>query len=375
MMINMLPVGDDFGRRLAGLMPTLAKMITVGKLQLAVVVVVDGLGYANLHTARNSAPFLANCKRRRITTVAPSTTGAALASITTGTLPAEHGLLGYRIYNPAAGQITQTLKQWDAIADVRSWQRQQTVFERLTAAGYTAQVFGRPAHAASKFTSAVLTGATYYGAQRITERFQVLQQQLDTALLNGESGIFYIYVDELDKIAHHEGLYSAQYLSRLQQLDTALADLRIPDVCGLVLTADHGMVDIPAHRKLILEDVFSLPAYTQIGGEPRHRHFYLADPEQAETVATDLQLRVGASAWVGTRSQWVDAGVYGDFSANPQHLERIGDVILVPRKRLAYHTQTQPNELSLHAQHGGFDEDETGVPLICLGAVQAIQFM
>ncbi|WP_193787066.1 alkaline phosphatase family protein, partial [Leucobacter japonicus] len=74
-----------------------------------VMVVVDGLGHANLTAVKGHAPTLARLQRRRIETVAPSTTGAALTTLTTGALPGEHGLIGYRIRHPRLGLVT-TLK-------------------------------------------------------------------------------------------------------------------------------------------------------------------------------------------------------------------------------------------------------------------------
>ena len=49
--------------------------------------VIDGLGWHQLQARAHLAPTLTGLTGRSITTVAPSTTSAALTSITTGFLP------------------------------------------------------------------------------------------------------------------------------------------------------------------------------------------------------------------------------------------------------------------------------------------------
>ena len=59
--------------------------------------VLDGLGWEQLRSRSAAAPNLAALAGGPITTVAPSTTAAALTSISTGVAPGLHGVVGYRI--------------------------------------------------------------------------------------------------------------------------------------------------------------------------------------------------------------------------------------------------------------------------------------
>ena len=61
--------------------------------------VVDGLGWEQLRARAGLAPTLSAAEGidRPITSVAPTTTACALTSITTGRRPSEHGVLGYRL--------------------------------------------------------------------------------------------------------------------------------------------------------------------------------------------------------------------------------------------------------------------------------------
>ncbi len=75
----------------------------------AVVLLVDGLGAAALSARAGHARTLAPAMGRAdvIHTVFPTTTAAALGSLTTGASPGEHGLVGYTILDPANDRIEE----------------------------------------------------------------------------------------------------------------------------------------------------------------------------------------------------------------------------------------------------------------------------
>src|ERR1700722_12340409 len=62
-----------------------------------VLLVVDGVGWAQLQSAPTVVPTINSGTGGAITSVAPTTTACALTSISTGLTPAEHGLVGYRL--------------------------------------------------------------------------------------------------------------------------------------------------------------------------------------------------------------------------------------------------------------------------------------
>ena len=76
-----------------------------------VLLVVDGLGWKQLRSRATLAPTLSAGAGidRAITSIAPTTTAAALTSITTGRPPASHGVLGYRL---AHGDRILNMLRW-----------------------------------------------------------------------------------------------------------------------------------------------------------------------------------------------------------------------------------------------------------------------
>ena len=385
----MLPTTTDNGARLAAILPSglaamargaghaapeelrIASEVTLPALRSFVMIVVDGLGSANLSAAIGHAPTLGRLQRKRIETVAPSTTGAALTSLVTGVLPGEHGLIGYRIRHPELGLIT-TLRDWDGIADRAAWQRARPLFHLAGDIGARAFTIGRPAHASGGLTEAILAGAEYVGGQRIEDRFSAASQ----LLRSGEPAMVYLYIDELDKAAHESGWQSEAWLHRLEQLDGALESLLrgLPGDVGVVVTADHGMVDVAAHQQIVIgADSPLLSGVSDIGGEPRFRALYLGEGADAEEVAQRWQDAEGARAWIFTREEAVRSGAFGSIA--PEVAPRLGDVMVAARKQVAYYSHLDdPRSLSMIGQHGSFTDEERGVPLALAGALAGTGF-
>jgi len=406
-MVLMLPIASDNGARLAAILPTSLAALALGAhrdpvesvleqwaphsraaetdaevreiaeslepVRSLILIVVDGLGWANLRAARDLCPHISGVVgARRVETVIPSTTGAALTTLATGVLPGEHGLIGYRIRHPELG-LRNTLKEWDGISDVRSWQRAVPLWDVANALGRPAVAIGRPAHAVGGLTEAILSGAEYRGAQTIADRFSAA-----TDFLRGGGGIAYLYVDELDRAAHAYGWESERWRSRLVTLDHAFADLmrRLPSDTGVVITADHGVIDVPPHRRMDL-DVILEEAWGQVvavGGEPRLRSLYLADPEQNHAFADAAQEQLGKLAWVGTREEAIAAHWFGETTRDVA--DRLGDVVIAARSQVAFTlTADSPEVRAMVGQHGSLSDEERGIPLIPAGALEGTAFV
>jgi predicted AlkP superfamily pyrophosphatase or phosphodiesterase len=342
------------------------------KVQQAVVILVDGLGAAALRAraghARTLAPLLS--KATTIDAGFPTTTAAALATLATGTLPGVHGLVGYRVRDSANDRVVNQLSGWDDRLDPATWQRSRTMFERAADTNVQAWAIGLPKYADSGFTRAVLRGAEYVAARTMAERFEAAER----ILADPSPSLTYLYIAELDQIAHARGWESPEWTAALEQLDALVAALsrRLASGQGALLTADHGVVDVPASGHVLFDTAPELIAgVSEIGGEPRCLHLYLADSsaEAAEELAERWRSAEGDRAWVATRAEAVAAGWFGE-QVDPDVLPRIGDVLVAARKRVAYYDSRDPQRSgrNMIGQHGSLTAEETRVPLLRFGA-------
>jgi len=339
------------------------------RLEHVVVIVVDGLGAAALRArsghARTLAPMLG--KTTTIDAGFPTTTAAALATLTTGTTPGEHGLVGYRVRD-AAGRLTNQLSGWDDRMDPATWQRSRTVFERATEQGVRARAIGLPKFAGSGFTAAVLRGAEFLGVQSLSERFDVAA----SIVAEAGPGLTYLYVAELDSLAHARGWESPDWTAALETLDALVSAFarRLGPGRGALLTADHGVVDVPESGHILYDTAPELiDGVADVAGEPRMLHLYTAPGASANALAERWRDAEGDRSWVATRAEAIDAGWFGSV-VDDEVAPRIGDVLVAARKRVAYYDGRDPQRTgrNMIGQHGSITPEETRVPLLRFGA-------
>lgn len=240
-----------------------------------------------------------------------------------------------------------------------------TGFERAVDAGLRATAIMPTRYHDSPFTRAVLRGATFVAGATIADRLAAAAQLLTTP---GAPQLIYVYVYELDKAGHAYGSQSEQWTTALEELDAAVRDFVLPQDVGLIVTADHGMIDIPAHGQVIFDSVPELmDGVAHVGGEPRCLQLYVRpDADVAATVSAWRESESDRS-WVVTRQEAIDAGWFG--AVRPEVTSRIGDIVVAARKSIAYYqSSSSPRSRAMVGQHGSWSAAELRVPLIKLGA-------
>lgn len=334
----------------------------------AVVLLVDGLGAAQLAQHAGHARTLAGAQTAKsaIGVGFPTTTAAAITTFTTGTRPGAHGHVGYSVLDPANDRVVNQLSGWDARLDPRTWQRMPTVFEQAETLGVPSFAIGPARYSDSGFTAAALRGAQYLSAASMADRFARTRTVLSTT----RSALVYVYVPELDMAAHRHGVASGEWTAELEELDGELRAFlpALGSRQGLLVTADHGVVDVPESAHVILDPAW-LAGVRHVAGEPRALQLHLDAGVDAEQVAERLRTALGRAAWVATR----DAAVAGDWfgAVDPAVAPRIGDVLVVARTRTAFYTSSDDRGRSMVGQHGALTPEEVAVPLLRFGAFAA----
>ncbi len=334
-------------------------MLALPPMDSYVVFLVDGLGELLLQTHRDEAPYLAGLRGRQLTSGVPSTTATSLTSLGTGLPPGAHGVVGFTSRIPGTDRLLDALR-WDKHVDPRQWQDQPTVFERSRDCGIAATVVSKRVFEGTGLTEASQRGATYVGADTVGER---ISGAVRAATENGS--ITYLYEGELDATGHRRGCGSWAWRHQLAMVDSFAARLReaLPARTGLIVTGDHGMVDVDSERRVdVDEEPQLMEGVSLFGGEARFRHLY-CDIGAVEDVAKGWSDRLGAEAIVLTREQAIDEGWFGSVSSAVR--PRLGDVMVASLGDLAVvSTSRFPYEATLIGLHGSLTEDEMLVPLL-----------
>ena len=329
-----------------------------------VLLVIDGLGWEQLRARAPLAPALSGAAGidRAITSVAPTTTAAALTSITTGRPPADHGILGYRM---ADGERIMNMLRWTLGPGGDSDARRT-----VPVAAFQPIAPFPGAHGPVPVVSKVDFGGTGFTAAHLGDS-PLIDYRVPSSLalevgraLAGGAPFVYAYYDGIDKVAHAYGL-GDHYDAELVAVDRIVADVAgvLPPGAVLLVTADHGQIDVGTRVELLGREAMAMIRF--FSGEGRFRWVH-ARPGAAADLRDLLDERYGDSTWVRTRQELEDDGWFGGRLGDG-FAGRLGDVALVPFEPIAFMDPADTGENRLACRHGSLTTDEMLVPLVALG--------
>jgi hypothetical protein len=189
--------------------------------------------------------------------------------------------------------------------------------------------------------------------------------------LHTDGGLVYGYHPDLDRAGHRCGLASHEWATAAGDVDRLVTRLveGLPADAALVVTADHGQVDIPADRRLDLDTDPRLRAGVLVAaGEPRVRYLYTA-PGACDDVITAWRAVLGDAAWVVARDEAVAAGWFGPVPE--EHLARVGDVVVACHDHnVVVASRSEPPFVAqMVAFHGSYTAAEMRIPLFVVTGV------
>jgi hypothetical protein len=319
-----------------------------------VLLVLDGLGWTQFDARRRFAPTLAGLEGGSISTVAPSTTAAALTSITTGLAPGAHGVIGYRMR--VDGEVLNVLRWQASGRDARASIPPDKVQVHEPFAGHRPPVVTRSEFRETGFTQAHLD-RTRLSGWRVTS---TLVTEVAHLVRRGEPFV-YAYYEGIDKVAHEYGL-SEFYDAELRSADRIVADILevLPPGAVLVVTSDHGQVDVG--DRVITPAPEVLSHVDQQSGEGRFRWLH-ARAGHARHLVEAATAHHADTGWVVPVEQIIDEHWLGPVLIEPAR-RMLGDVALVAREPVSYHDPADGGPFKLIARHGSLTVDEMLVPLL-----------
>ncbi len=381
-------IADLLGCDLPGALPPLPRELWSDwkpGLRRVVLVVLDALGFRALQTrwVRGEGQIFADLARAGrlvpLTSVFPSTTDAALVSLSTGTPPAQHGWLAYMMYLRQMGMAS------NAILLCPMWTRQRdllvdwgldpdnlvpipTLAERLTAAGVTTG-----AVLASFFANSGFSKMLYRGVEEIRTHYHASDLWAQTrhllAKVREKRALLTIYWSGLDTLAHAYGPNTDQWESEFRSVshlvaEEFLAALPAEDRDGtlLLITADHGQIYVPPDKIVTVQDHPQLGQHLMVPimGESRASFVY---PRLGRAEAIREYLDCAFPGWftIVDSSRALEAGLMGK-PVTDETYARAGELLVLPGRNHALQHSHPP--VPLVGRHGGLSAEEMLVPLI-----------
>lgn len=328
-----------------------------------VLFLIDGLGANALDEFAELMPNIMQGKSfGDVRTAFPSTTSTSLATLLTGSLPNEHGMLGYTVRVPHSnGRVLNALK-WDERIDPVLWQPKETFFEIGARNGINVSHVAAKRYEDTGFTRAVFRGAKYRGANLYPDLVSET-----AAALKGTPAFVYLYVNDLDVAGHVAGYGSEKWLAALRMIDNLVGQLRerLPKGTRVWITGDHGMLNV-GQKVVIGRDNLLMTEVSTIAGEPRARHIYLSRPEVSSEIAELWRSELGDLATVYTKADAIDTGLFG-LPISTNFAERIGDIVaMVKDDSILIDPAREKLESAMVGHHGSLTDIESNVPLLQL---------
>lgn len=373
---------------LPGALPTLPQELWAEwtpKLSRVVLIVLDALGLRMLQNrwaGGQGQPFHDLTQTGRLiplTSVFPSTTDAALVSMSTGFPPATHGWLAYTMYLREFGLAANAIllcPVWTRKTDqLLAWGMDpETVLpvpslaQRLTSEGVrTAGLYHSGFHGTG-FSTMLYRGVKQHRRHILASDLWVHLRHM-LAETNGSRAFITAYWSGLDTLAHAYGpdsdLWKAEFDAVSHLLSQQfLGALSAQDREGtlLLITADHGQIHIPPEQVLIADQDPELSQHLMVPvtGESRAAFVYHR-LGRAEAVRDYLVNAFPGWFVVRESAKLLELGLMGKPIADETYA-RAGELIVLPRGARALQAAQSP--FSSVGRHGGLSEEEMLVPLI-----------
>ena len=351
--------------------PGFANPLEIEPASRVCLLLVDGLGWESLAANQQAAPFLNSIARAPLTAGFPATTAASLSSLGIGVPLGEHGLIGYTMALPGYARAFNTLT-WglygigprvDLVDEVvpETFQPLATLAERAAAAGVPIHHLGPAFHEWSGLTRAIGRGERFHPANSLEA---VAKGAL--RLLNAPRTFVFGYHPRLDAAGHVHGVSSQAWNDELIAVDHGVRLLaeQLPLHTTLVISGDHGMVDLRPEERLDLADHPELRAGVRLlSGEARARYLSTV-PGATDDVLHAWRSTLGDRMWVWTEDEAIATGIFGP-RVTDRARARIGDIVAAAYGRVGIVERTvDPAQARLVGHHGSLTPAEQLVPLL-----------
>ena len=336
-----------------------------------VLLVLDGLGYDYL-IQRGAGSVLHQHLQHSITSVAPPTTATAITTFLTALAPQQHGLTGWFTWFRELGSVVAVLPFKPRCSN-----------ETLGRAGFSAEalyghmpVFDRLPVKSYSLCPDWLAQSDFNRAH--LGRAELLPyKDLDACLsriarivrAHDEQKYIYAYWPGFDRLAHQYGVGSETVSEHFAELDAGFAQLLdslSASGTTVIVTADHGFVDIDEQRKIhldrhpVMKTCLSLP----LCGEQRLCYAYVRHGKR-EQFEYYIEQHLSHAIELQRSEKLLRSNLFGLGKPHPELPSRIGDYILTMKAGYAMQDPL-PGEkpLQMVGFHGGLSAQEMYVPFI-----------
>lgn len=337
-----------------------------------VFVLVDGMGECYLRELSSSS-FLNSSKKQEMLSVFPSTTACAMMSLATGMPPAEHGVPGRYSYSKPNDIQINTLAFRDRFSgellthqmQVENLWPKKSFIAQSEIPAYT--VIPQVLHK-TLFEKYLCGNASTAGYTSVPD---AVDKIIDKVNYHNSRAFYFLYLWELDSLAHEVGTKGEGIHDLLLLLDNELNRLRekTKTLADMVITADHGHINSGKTSIITAEHELMTYLKTAPYGEPRAAQLQVL-PDRLDEFEAYFNESFGKAF---TLFQFIPennidkaAALFGSDSLSANAAGNFGNYLAVAKaENLLIYTEGVPADAKINkGEHGGVLPDERLIPLI-----------
>ncbi|MDG6902048.1 MAG: alkaline phosphatase family protein [Nitrososphaerota archaeon] len=354
-----------------------------------VLILCDGFGYDEW-MRQSGKGFVGSLTKkgsvRPITTVFPSTTAAALTTVSTGLTPQEHGLPEWFVYMDELDSVIVTLpftRVGEPGRDTLVGQVRpnflfdgRTIFERLKEAGVNSMSLTSRSLAYTAYSKVSHKGSDVTPYASASDLTVSLRRMLESS--KGRN-LFYVYWSYVDTIEHIYGPNTDEADVEASLISHALQEGLLSKLSKeaarktlVLVTADHGQINVAPEKTLYMNRWKKLEGFLERGRSAKPippwgsaRDAYLRVKEdKLDEAKRYLEDRLEGVASVVETDESIRMGLFGINKPSRKFRRRVGNLMVLPHGTKTVWYRYRPGEpLTLRGHHGGLLKGEMTIPL------------
>ena len=331
-------------------------------------IVIDGLGYNYLISKNSSLPILGS-----MTSVFPSTTGAAITSFYTGVPVQQHASPGWFVFLKEIG-IVSIILRFSPRSEGSIFSESGIKIENIiNQDSFTSKLKAKSFAIAGKnivnsdFSKLMTKKAKRLSYDNLNGFFKQINKALNST--NSRKYIF-AYWPKFDSLSHKHGIESKQSENHFKILEKRLNALikKLKNDTTLIITSDHGFISAEEEHVIKLEDHPKLKECLTMPfcGDSRVIYCYV-HPSKTKQFEDYLKHNLSKYCDFYKSQELIDKNYFGLFEPNPKLFDRVGDYVLICKKNYIIKDLLENEEREKNiGHHSGISEDEMLVPLIVI---------
>ena len=366
----------------------LGEVETAG-VEKVILLVCDGFGYREWENQERSGFVKSISERgnvRPITTVFPSTTAAALTSISTGLTPQEHGLPEWYVYMSELGEIIVSLPftrpgeygrdTLVGVLDPKALFDDRTMFQRLKAEGIESVTLVNRQLAHTVYSTLSRAGSDLAPYMTASDLAVSLRRRVEES--RGPT-LFYAYWPFIDTVEHaygpntEEAEVEASLISHaLQEGFLSKLNKEVSRETLILVTADHGQVNVVPENLLYMNRWARLsrafakaPSGKSIlpwGGA--RDVFMQIEEDLLDEMMKYLEEKFAGRASIVKTEELINQGLFGVNKPSARFRRRAGNLMILPHENnTTWYRYRRGDSLEVKGHHGGLTRDEMTIPL------------